>query len=166
VGLDRIAAHEAELALYARARLANIPGVRLHGPVECTVPKVGVIPFTVDGLDHGLVAAVLGYEHGVGVRNGCFCAHPYIHYLLGLDRMESGRWLDRARNGEQRGAPGMVRISLGAYNDIADIDRAARALEWLVAGQIGGTYRARSDGSFVPDGYDEPLLFELPGVSD
>jgi cysteine desulfurase/selenocysteine lyase len=168
LGLDSIAAHEAELARYASARLANVAGVSLHGPVGCAVPKVGVIPFTVDGLDHGLVAAVLGYEHGVGVRNGCFCAQPYIHHLLGLGRLESGRWLDRARNGEQHSAPGMVRISLGAYNDIADIDRAVRALEWLVAGDIQGTYRVGCDGSFVPDGYAEPLLFDLgaPGVSD
>jgi selenocysteine lyase/cysteine desulfurase len=164
VGLDCIAAHEAELARYAIARLASVPGVMLHGPVEFgAIPKVGVIPFTVAGFDHGLVAAVLGYEHGVGVRHGCFCAQPYIHHLLGLGRVESGRRLDRARGGEQRGVPGMVRISLGAYNDIADIDRAVRALEWLVAGDIQGAYRVGCDGSFVPEGYTEPLLFDLPG---
>jgi selenocysteine lyase/cysteine desulfurase len=63
---------------------------------------------------------------------------------------------------------GMVRISLGAYNDMADIDRAVRALEWLVAGEVQGRYRAGSDGTFVPDGYTEPLLFDLggPGLSD
>jgi hypothetical protein len=83
-------------------------------------------------------------------------------------RVESARWLDRARVDEHRGAPGMVRISLGAYNDMADIDRAARALEWLVAGEVQGRYRAGSDGSFVPDDYIEPLLFDLggPGLSD
>ncbi len=162
VGLDCIAAHEAGLAQYATARLANIPGVTIHGPAECAAPKVGVIPFTVDGFDHGLVAAVLGYEHAVGVRHGCFCAQPYIHHLLGLGRAESGRWLDRARGGDQRGVPGMVRISLGAYNDIADIDRAVRALEWLVAGDFQGTYRMGCDGTFAPEGYVEPLLFDIP----
>jgi cysteine desulfurase/selenocysteine lyase len=84
----RSAAHEAELARYAVARLAGVPGVRLHGPAEQEAPgivgrKVGVIPFTVDGIDHGLVAAGLGYEHGVGVQHGCFCAQRYIHQLLG-----------------------------------------------------------------------------------
>jgi hypothetical protein len=58
--------------------------------------------------------------------------------------------LDRARADERRGAPGMVRISLGAYNDVADIDRAVRALEWLVAGEVQGRYEADPDGSFVP----------------
>jgi cysteine desulfurase / selenocysteine lyase len=173
IGLDRIAAHESELARYAAARLAGVPGLRLQGPAEHEAPgivdrKVGVIPFTIDGIDHGLVAAVLGYEHGIGVRHGCFCAQPYIHHLLALGRVESARWLGRARLDELRGAPGMVRISLGAYNDMADIDRAVRALEWLVAGEVQGRYRADSDGSFVPDGYVEPLLFDLvaPGLSD
>jgi selenocysteine lyase/cysteine desulfurase len=173
IGLDRIASHETELASYAVTRLAAVPGVRLQGPAAQEGPgtvgaRVGVIPFTVDGLDHGLVAAVLGYEHGVGVRHGCFCAHPYMHHLLRLDRFEVDHWLDLARGGEHRGAPGMVRVSLGAYNDMADIDRAVRALEWLVAGEIQGTYREHPDGSFVPDGYVEPLLFDLgpPGLSD
>jgi cysteine desulfurase/selenocysteine lyase len=173
IGLDRIAAHESELARYAVARLAGVPGLRLQGPAEHEAPgivgrKVGVIPFTVDGIDHGLVAAVLGYEHGVGVRHGCFCAHPYMHGLLQLDRVEVDHWLDLARGGEHRGAPGMVRISLGAYNNMADVDRAVRALEWLVAGEIQGTYQESRDGSFAPDGYMESLLFELgpPGLSD
>ena len=126
-----------------------------------------MIPFTVDGLEHGLVAAVLGYEHGVGVRHGCFCAQPYVHHLLRMDRAESGLWLDRARDGDQRARPGMVRISLGAYNDTADIDRAVRALEWIMAGEVQGTYRAGPDGSHLPKGYAEPLLLDLgpPGIS-
>ena len=140
--------------------------MRLHGPAEHKAPrivgrKVGVTPFAVDGIDHGLVAAVLGYEHGVGVRHGCFCAQSYIHHLLGVGDVESTRWLDRAHVDEHRGAPGMVRISLGAYNDMADIDGAVRALEWLAAREVQGRYRADPDGSFVPDGYVEPLLFDL-----
>jgi cysteine desulfurase / selenocysteine lyase len=169
IGLERVAAHESELAHYAVARLAGVPGVRLRGPAEHEAPgivgrKVGVIPFTVDGIDHGLVATVLGYEHGV--RHGCFCAQPYVHHVLGVGDIDSTRWLDRARVDEHRGAPGMVRISLGAYNDMADIDRAVRALEWLVSGEVQGRYRADPDGSFVPDGYIEPLLFDLglPGL--
>jgi selenocysteine lyase/cysteine desulfurase len=140
-----------------------VPALTLHGPAGPGPigSKVGVIPFTVDGLDHGLVAAVLGYEHGVGVRSGCFCAHPYIAHLLRLSATEMERRLARARGGEHRGTPGMVRISFGCYNDLADVDRAVGALELLAAGQIEGTYRARSDGSFVPDGHAEPMLFDL-----
>ena len=130
IGLDRIAAHERQLTRYAIERLAGMPGLQIHGPTDTTGPddKVGVIPFTIAGIDHGLVAAVLGYEHGVGVRSGCFCAHPYIAHLLHVDHAESMAWVERVSRGDKRGAPGMVRISFGCYNDRSDVDRAvARA---------------------------------------
>ncbi len=71
----------------------------LHGPSgpRALASRVGVIPFTLDGLDHALVAAILGYEHGVGVRSGCFCAQPYMSHLLGLDGAQRRAWV-RARS--------------------------------------------------------------------
>ena len=163
VGLDRIAAHESELTRYAIDRLCSVPGLRIHGPTETSGPdgRLGVIPFTIAGIDHGLIAAVLGYEHGVGVRSGCFCAHPYIAHLLQLDGAESLAWVERARHGDKRGAPGMVRISFGCYNDMRDVDVAVRGLERVVAGEIAADYLADPDGSFNPAGYVEPLLFSL-----
>jgi selenocysteine lyase/cysteine desulfurase len=163
IGLDRIAAHEIELTRYATRRLSLLPGLRIHGPAEGSGPtaKVGVIPFTIAGIDHGLIAAVLGYEHAVGVRSGCFCAHPYIGHLLRLDGTESRAWVDRARQGDKRGAPGMVRISFGCYNDSGDVDIAVAALERLIAGEIAANYRADCDGSFHPVGYVEPTMFSL-----
>ena len=163
IGLDRIAAHEIELTRYATLRLSTLPGLKIHGPAETAGPttKVGVIPFTIAGIDHGLIAAVLGYEHGVGVRSGCFCAHPYISHLLRVDSSESKAWVNRAREGDKRGAPGMVRISLGCYNDSHDVDVAVAALEQLIDGEIAATYRADRDGSFHPVGYAEPTMFSL-----
>ena len=38
-------------------------------------------------LPHQLVAAILSYEHGIAVRSGCFCAHPYVVHLLDLDEV-------------------------------------------------------------------------------
>ena len=82
----------AAVAVTALEGLASIPGVRVHGPASAA-DKVGVVPFTVEGIDHGLVAAILGDQHGIGVRNGCFCAHhPYIAHLLGLSRLAVQRW--------------------------------------------------------------------------
>ena len=166
IGLDRIAEHESELTRYALERLGGVPGLRIHGPTETTGPngKLGVIPFSVAGLDHGLVAAILGYEHGVGVRSGCFCAHPYIAHLLDLDRNEALAWVERAEHGDKRGAPGMVRISFGCYNDRRDVDRAVDGLERLACGEFAAEYRADVDGSFHPAGYVEPLLFSLDGA--
>ena len=163
IGVERIAAHEAHLTRYAIGRLGQVPGLTIHGPIdgEATVSRVGVIPFTIDGFAHGLVASILGYEHGIGVRSGCFCAQPYVVHLLRVAEDEARRRIERARRGDVRDAPGMVRISFGCYNDIDDVDRAVDALEQLVAGDIRGRYRCDDDGTYAPDGYAEPLLFTL-----
>lgn len=102
-------------------------------------------------------------EHGVGVRNGCFCAHPYIARLLQMSNAESRAWVEQAKHGDKRGAPGMVRISFGCYNNADDVDIVTRGLEQLVAGEFAADYAADVDGSFHPVGYVEPLLFSLDG---
>jgi len=162
-GRSRIAVHEADLTRYAVIRLESVPGVTIHGPPHRTgdVDRLGVLPFTVAGVDHALVAAVLGYEHGVGVRSGCFCAQPYIAHLLGLDPADTASWVRRVGAGDKRGAPGMVRMSLGCYNDRSDVDRAVDGLRRVVAGDIAGQYWSEADGSFHPEGYAEPMLFSL-----
>ncbi len=102
IGLDQIAAHERELTRYAIERLADVPDLRIHGPtcISGATVRLGVIPFTIEGIDHALIAAVLGYEHGVGVRSGYFRAHPYIAHLLGLDQGACPTaWVERARQG-------------------------------------------------------------------
>jgi cysteine desulfurase/selenocysteine lyase len=163
IGRECIAAHESELLRYASKRLATVPGVRLRGPHRPASigSRVGVIPFTVDGLHHALVAAILGYEHGIGVRSGCFCAQPYMSHLLGLDAITARTWARRARDGDKRGAPGMVRISFGCYNDTADVDRAVAALGCIAAGDFDGSYRSDAHGEFRPIGHREPALFAL-----
>jgi cysteine desulfurase / selenocysteine lyase len=166
IGRDRIAAHEAELLRFATTRLSTVPGLRLQGPTRPIdlASRVGVLPFTIDTVDHGLVAAILGYEHGVGVRSGCFCAQPYISHLLGHDESQRQAWMRRARGGDKRGAPGMVRISLGCYNNTTDIDRAVDALVQIVGGGIAGTYRCDEYGDYRPVDYREPALFGLGGI--
>ncbi len=52
---------------------------------------LAVAAFTVDGMHHGLVAARLSAEFGIGVRHGCFCAHPYLLRLLGRRPGRGGR---------------------------------------------------------------------------
>ena len=75
IGWPRITAHDRELAHQLRSGLAEIPGVRLLGPAvhDEVLP---LATFTVDGMHHALVAARLSAEYGIGVRHGCFCAHP------------------------------------------------------------------------------------------
>jgi selenocysteine lyase/cysteine desulfurase len=176
IGLDRIAAHETELAAYARGCLERLPGLTVHGPAAAgvgagadagggaEVTRVGVVPFTIAGIPHGLVAAVMGYEHGVGVRSGCFCAQPYIIHLLRVTDRAVHSWTASARQGDLRDTPGMVRISFGCYNDAGDVDRAVDALERIIAGEVLGRYSCDREGTYSPVDYDEPQVFRLqPG---
>ncbi len=152
LGWDRIMGHEAALLTQLLDGLAEIPRVRVLGPTGpgAVAAKVGVVPFTVEGVDHGRVAAILGYEHGIGVRNGCFCAHPYIAHLLGLDRAGAASWVEAVRQGDKRGAPGMVRISLGLGNDHGDVERVLAAIRGVVDGRVSGDYGVDGHGEHHP----------------
>jgi selenocysteine lyase/cysteine desulfurase len=152
LGWRRIVAHERALLDHALTELSSLPEVRIHGPSSTSAidSKVAVIPFTVDGMDHGHVAAALGYEHGIGVRSGCFCAHPYVAHLLGMSRESARMWANRVRNGDKQGAPGMVRISLGIGNDLSDVDRVMTALTAIVSGDIAADYQCDGHGEYHP----------------
>ncbi len=149
LGWERIVANERALLRRALTGLAALPGIRTYGPRDPDA-TIGVIPFTVDGLEHGLVAAVLGYEHGIAVRSGCFCAHPYVAHLLGLDAAAARQWAHRVAAGDKRDAPGMVRLSFGFYNDASDVDRVLDALARIVAGDIAGSYAVDEHGEYRP----------------
>ena len=85
--MDKVATHEAELTTYLLERLPQVPGLTVFG--DWTRPnapaRLGVVPVTLEQYQHALVSAILGYEFGIGVRHGCFCAHPYLLYLLGVE---------------------------------------------------------------------------------
>jgi selenocysteine lyase/cysteine desulfurase len=134
IGMTAIARHEAALTRYALARLSHVEGLRLYGDSDPlgTRRRLGVIPFNLDGLSHQLVAAILGSEHGIGVRNGCFCAQPYLHHLLGITDARPGD--------DPCAAPGMVRISFGMYNTFAEIDAVVEALWRIARRKHRGTY--------------------------
>ena len=76
VGLDRIAAHDNELAAYALDRLGEVPGITLHGPAE----RAGLVSFALDGAHPHDVAEILGSQ-GVCVRAGHHCAQPLMRRL-------------------------------------------------------------------------------------
>ena len=160
VGMDHIAAHEESLIAYTLERMSAIPGIRIYGETDPAraSEKVGVIPFNLEGVSHFLVAAILGYEGGIGVRSGCFCAHPYVVHLLGLSTDESATWRTQLLNGDKSNMPGMVRASFGCYNDTEDVDRLIEVLERIARGDYQGDYRLNpSSGEYVPVNYKEPL---------
>jgi cysteine desulfurase / selenocysteine lyase len=154
VGMDAIAAHETALLEYAYAKLKRLRGVELYGPTAHFEDKIGVIPFNIEGKHHALVAAILGIEGGIGVRNGCFCAHPFVKHLLGVTPEEDDRFTREVLEGNKTNMPGMVRASLGCYSDESDIDALVEMLERILRGETRGTYRQdRASGAFLADGY-------------
>ena len=88
-----------------------------------------MIAFNVEGLPHGLTAAIIGTEGAIGVRNGCFCAHPYVKELLHVSPEDDRILAAEVVSGNKSRMPGLVRASLGCYNNEADIDTLAEMLE-------------------------------------
>ncbi|NKX54514.1 aminotransferase class V-fold PLP-dependent enzyme [Arthrobacter mobilis] len=73
---------EQALRSYLAAGLESLPGIRVHRIFPEDEPgTVGIVNFSVAGYDAGLVAAYLSAEHGVGLRDGKFCAHPLLNRL-------------------------------------------------------------------------------------
>ena len=104
LGRENILDHEEELTGYGVDRLSRIPGLRLLGAGQ---RRLGILSFDLEGVHPHDVAQVLDRHH-VAVRAGHHCAQPLM---------------------ERLGLPGTTRASLGVYNDEADIDRLAVAIE-------------------------------------
>ena len=130
-GMDSVARHEASLTAHAFERLQAVTDLTLYGTGDLTAidDRVGVIAFNLGSLPHALVAAILGYEAGIGVRSGCFCAQSYVAHLLGRAAGRPDRWQPRDLAAQRTERPGMVRLSLGVYNTRDDVDALVDMLE-------------------------------------
>ncbi len=104
LGRDAIREHEEELTGYAIDRLSRIADLRL---LPAGQRRLSVLSFNLAGVHPHDVGTVLD-QHGVAVRVGHHCAQPLMDKL---------------------GIAGTVRASLGVYNDRADIDTLAAAVE-------------------------------------
>lgn len=81
VGMTRVAAWEHELAARLLKGVADIPGIRVIGPVEAH-DRVGAVSVAVDGVHPHDVGQVLDAA-GVAVRVGHHCAQP-VHRRFGV----------------------------------------------------------------------------------
>jgi len=133
VGWDRVVGHDAALAARLRSGLAAIPGVRVLGP-SLDVGTLPVATFTVEGCHHALVAARLSAEFGIGVRHGCFCAHPYLLRLLDLSPEEVASYRAAVLRHDRRSVPGAVRASAGVGSSSADVDALLSAVALIAGG--------------------------------
>ncbi len=153
IGMEEVARHEAELTSYLLERLNEVPDLEIYGDSDPANAhqRLGVVPVNFKGYSHFLVAAILGHEFGIGVRNGCFCAHPYLLHLLGITPAEAEDVRARILAGDRTDMPGLVRISFGLYNTLAEIDALIDALKAIASNHDHGTYHQNpASGEFSP----------------
>lgn len=116
IGMENIEDYERNLTRYALQCLRDIPNLVLYDDLDID-KKVSIISFNMKGLHHNQLADILSREGGIGVRSGCFCAHPYVQKLLNISDKEMKKYL------EDRSLikPGLVRVSFGLYNNYDEI---------------------------------------------
>jgi cysteine desulfurase/selenocysteine lyase len=107
IGMERIAAHEADLLAYANSQLRGQNSVRLIGTAE---GKGAIISFVMEHAHPHDIGTILDRQ-GIAVRAGHHCAQPIM---------------------ERFGVPGTVRASFGIYNDRSDVDHLVEGLKKVV----------------------------------
>ena len=105
VGRESIAAHDHELAAYARQRLAEIPGMRILGPAAGQ-PRAGILSFAL-GDAHAHDVVTFADQDGIALRGGHHCNQPLMRKL---------------------GLPSTARASFYLYNTREEIDVLAASL--------------------------------------
>jgi selenocysteine lyase/cysteine desulfurase len=140
-----VEAHELALSQRLRDGLRAIPGLAELNIFEG--PRVGVVSFTIEGHDAGLIAAALSAEYGIGVRDGAFCAHIATKRLLG-----------KVGSAEQRA----LRASIGLGTTAEHVDRLVDALHTLVTHGPALSYEL-VDGRWAPEHDSRPLPSFLAG---
>jgi selenocysteine lyase/cysteine desulfurase len=155
IGLDSIREHELELTHQFLDELLTIDGIEVYGPRDAN-ERLGVVSFNIDGLHHDLAAAILNNEGAIATRNGCFCAHPYLHLLLGVGDVTN--LVDALRKGEDTDLPGAVRVTMGLFNTPEEV---AYLLDWvrrLRDRKWTGHYDLEKRD------YCKPVFFEFQGI--
>jgi selenocysteine lyase/cysteine desulfurase len=125
-------AHESSIRSFLVEGLQKIDGVTVHqifSDTDSATDTIGVVNFSVEGYDAGLVAAYLSAEHGVGLRDGRFCAHPLLK-RLGLPS-------------------GSLRASFGLGSRLEDAQRLLAGIEELRRTGLGWDYVVDA-GRWVP----------------
>ena len=159
IGMQTILEKEQQLIDLAWTKLSAIDGVNLYGPNPDQMQRTGTIAFNIKGFDNGLTAAALNDYHNIQVRNGCFCAHPYVREMVKRELWE----IDIDPNASNIEAEverkrGMARASLGIYTSEDDILALCNAVADLASRQqeILSVYQPRGRSGychreFVPD---------------
>jgi len=129
-GMDRVEQYESALWEQAMRGLRKIKGVTLYVDPLNIRDHTPTVPFNIEGMSHGLVAAILGFEYGIGVRHGRHCADRLVMHLLGLNSKQQGEAVrEVVERGNKTDIYGVVRPSIGVSNTHEDICRLIAAVE-------------------------------------
>ncbi len=132
VGMEAVREKEIDLIDYTWKALSDIEAVTLYGPDPTNIPRTGTLAFNIKGFDHGLTAAAINDYHNIQVRNGCFCAHPYVRELLKRELWEMDIDPDAPNaEGDIERKRGMARASLGLYTTRTDLETLVAAVRDL-----------------------------------
>lgn len=104
IGLDKIAAYEQDLLVYATDAVSTVNGLRIIGTAK---NKASLISFVMDTIHPHDLGTIVDYE-GVAVRTGHHCAMPVM---------------------ERYKIPATIRASMVFYNNKEDIDTLVKAIE-------------------------------------
>jgi cysteine desulfurase / selenocysteine lyase len=105
IGMDAVHEHERALVRFATERLSGVEGIHIYGPPADE--RSGVVSFTLGDIHPHDLATILDQE-GVCIRAGHHCAQPLMRRL---------------------GVSATARASFYLYNDEADVEALAGALE-------------------------------------
>lgn len=152
IGIDEFENHENMLTNYLLGKMREIEGIKIYGyPGADKEKRVGVVAFSMEGVNHALLASILAYEYGIGIRNGCFCSHPYVLRLLGVRESDVNIYRKEVLSGDKSNLPGLARVSLGIYNTCEDVDRLILALNNISKGKHSNYYiKDIKDGNYIP----------------
>jgi len=147
-GLDALADREQRLLRRLQDGLADLPEVRVLSLFGDDAARVGVLSFIVKGWNSSHFAAALSAEHGIGVRDGLFCAHPLVRVLLDAEESAPGEC------GAPDSAPGetslnAIRVSFGAGTPEEHVTRFLAATRSLVRDGAAWRYTTEA-GRCVP----------------
>lgn len=107
-GLERIRAHELQLIRQMMDGLNAIKGVKIYGP-RAADEKTGIVSLNIEGKSPSEVCLVLDRKYGIMTRGGLHCA-PIAHKTIGTF------------------PNGTVRLSLGYFNTMEEVDQVIRAI--------------------------------------
>ncbi|MHA2391667.1 MAG: aminotransferase class V-fold PLP-dependent enzyme [Promethearchaeota archaeon] len=135
IGMKQVEDHEKELTRITLNGLNKLKDVVIFGIKNSNSTifnkKVGIISLNLRGVPHNLAAKELAELGGIGIRDGCFCAHILIQRILKLQKIRViGARMTSIITPKKTSMclPGTLRISFGIENDNADVEHFLKTI--------------------------------------